>query len=141
MEVLQNCVIYNDKAHAYISDKALKEDRQLIVEHGKPMIYGVERNKGLVLDGLKLKTVTIGENGITEADILVHDAHDPDPVLHQMLVSLTFPEFPVVLGVIRAVESETYDQKFYRQIEEIKSTSNKKSVQDLLYSGNVWKVE
>jgi 2-oxoglutarate ferredoxin oxidoreductase subunit beta len=141
VEVLQNCVIYNDKAHAYISDKALKEDRQLIVEHGKPMIYGVERNKGLVLDGLKLKTVTIGENGITEADILVHDAHDPDPVLHQMLVSLTFPEFPVVLGVIRAVESETYDQKFYRQIEEIKSTSNKKSVQDLLYSGNVWKVE
>jgi 2-oxoglutarate ferredoxin oxidoreductase subunit beta len=141
VEVLQNCVIYNDKAHAYISDKALKEDRQLIVEHGKPMIYGVERNKGIVLDGLKLKTVTIGENGITEADILVHDAHDPDPVLHQMLVSLTFPEFPVVLGVIRAVESETYDQKFQRQIEEIKSTSNKKSVQDLLYSGNVWKVE
>jgi 2-oxoglutarate ferredoxin oxidoreductase subunit beta len=140
VEVLQNCVIYNDKAHAFITDKALKDDRQLVVEHGKPMIYGVERNKGIVLDGLKLKTVTIGENGITEADILVHDAQNPDPILHQMLVGLTPPEFPVVLGVIRAVEAETYDQKFHRQIEQIQATSNKKSVQDLLYSGNVWKV-
>ena len=140
IEVLQNCVIYNDKAHAYITDKEMKDDRQLIVEHGKPMIYGKERNKGIVLDGLKLKTVTIGENGITEADILIHDAQNPDPVLHQMLVSLNPPEFPVVFGVIRSVEAESYDNKFHRQIEQVKSTSNKKSLQDVLYSGNVWKV-
>jgi 2-oxoglutarate ferredoxin oxidoreductase subunit beta len=140
VEVLQNCVIYNDKAHAFITDKAMKEDRQLIVEHGKPMIYGIERNKGIVIDGLKLKTVTIGENGITEADILVHDAHDPVPVLHLMLVGLNPPEFPVALGVIRAVETETYDQKFQQQIQRIQSTSNKKSLQDILYSGNIWKV-
>ncbi|NCA85075.1 MAG: 2-oxoacid:ferredoxin oxidoreductase subunit beta [Clostridia bacterium] len=140
VEVLQNCVIYNDKAHAFITDKAMKEDRQLIVEHGKPMIYGIERNKGIVIDKLKLKTVTIGENGITEADILVHDAHDPDPTLHLMLVGLTAPEFPVVLGVIRSVEAETYDQKFHQQIAHIQSTSNKKSLQDVLYSGNIWKV-
>lgn len=140
VEVLQNCVIYNDKAHAFITDKAMKEDRQLIVEHGKPMIYGIERNKGIVIDGLKLKTVTIGENGITEADILVHDAHDPDPTLHLMLVGLNAPEFPVVLGVIRSVEAETYDQKFHQQIAHIQSTSNKKSLQDVLYSGNIWKV-
>ncbi len=140
IEVLQNCVIYNDKAHAYITDRVMKEERQLILEHGKPMIYGKERNKGIVLDGLKLKTVTIGENGITEADILMHDAKNPDPVLHLMLVSLSPPEFPMVLGVIRAVESESYDKKFHDQIDKVQSKFNKKTLQDVLYSGNVWKV-
>jgi len=140
VEVLQNCVIYNDKAHGYLTDKAHKEDRQLILEHGKPMIYGKENNKGIVLDGLSLKTVTLGENGITEKDLLVHDAYSKNPILHLMIANMSQPDFPVALGIIRQVETETYEKKLVEQIEQIKNKSSIKSMKDLLYSGNTWQV-
>jgi 2-oxoglutarate ferredoxin oxidoreductase subunit beta len=140
VEVLQNCVIYNDKAHGYITDKAHKEDRQLILEHGKPMIYGKERDKGIILDGLSLKAVKIGENGISEKDILVHDAHSKNPLLHLMIANMTFPDFPVALGIIRKVETTTYEEKVEHQIDQIRDKSSIKSIKDLLYSGNTWEV-
>lgn len=140
VEVLQNCVIYNDKAHGYITDKAHKEDRQLILEHGKPMIYGKERDKGVILDGLQLKAVKIGENGITENDLLVHDACSENALLHVLIANMTFPEFPIALGIIRKVETETYEEKLEKQIELIQQKSQIKSVKDLLYSGNTWQV-
>ena len=140
VEVLQNCVIYNDKAHGALTDKAHKKDRQLILEHGKPMIFGKERNRGIVLDGLKLKTVTIGENGITEKDILVHDAHSENPILHLMIAKMSQPEFPVAFGIIRAVKTDTYENKLMKQIELVKKSSSIKSMTDLLYSGNTWQV-
>jgi 2-oxoglutarate ferredoxin oxidoreductase subunit beta len=140
VEVLQNCVIYNDNAYGYIADKAHKEDRQLILEHGKPMIYGKEKNLGIVLDGFKLKPVKIGENGVSEDDILVHDAHNENPILHLLLSTMNYPEFPIVFGVIRAVEDHPYEEKLERQIEQIKSKARIKSMKDLLYSGNTWKV-
>lgn len=140
VEVLQNCVIYNDKAHGYLTDKVHKEDRQLILEHGKPMIYGKDRDKGIVLDGMRLKTVTIGENGITEDDILVHDAHSKSPLLHLLIGNMAYPEFPVALGIIRKVETETYEEKLDKQMQQVKEKATNKSVKDLLYSGNTWKV-
>ncbi|MFP4469450.1 MAG: 2-oxoacid:ferredoxin oxidoreductase subunit beta [Bacteroidales bacterium] len=140
VEVLQNCVIYNDKAHAYITDKEHKEDRQLILKHGEPMIFGKNNDMGIILEGLRLKVVKIGENGITEKDILVHDAHEPNPLIHLMLGNMKAPEFPVALGVIRAVKSATYEEKMDIQMEEVKKNSSIKSMKDLLYSGNIWKV-
>ncbi len=140
VEVLQNCVIYNDMAYGFIVDKANKEDRQLILEHGKPMIYGKDKNLGIALDGFKLKTVKIGENGITESDILVHDAHCENPILHLLLGSMTSPEFPVAFGVIRAVKDKSYEEKLENQIREIKEKAKIKSMTDLLFSGNTWKV-
>jgi 2-oxoglutarate ferredoxin oxidoreductase subunit beta len=79
VEVLQNCVIFNDKTYAEITDREVKDERQIVLEHGKPMIFGKDRDKGLMLDGLKLKVVKIGENGITESDILVHEANENNP--------------------------------------------------------------
>ena len=140
VEVLQNCVIYNDKAHGFLTDKAHKEDRQLILEHGKPMIYGKERNKGIIIDGLQLKPVNIGENGITEEDILVHDAHSRNPLLHLMIANMSYPDFPVALGIIRKVETATYEEKMDWQINEMKEKSPITSIKDLLYSGNTWQV-
>lgn len=141
IEVLQNCVIYNDGAFNEISDRKFKEERQLILEDGKKMIFGKERNKGLILENLSLKVVTIGENGITEDDILTHDAKNPNPTIQRMLIGLKYPEFPVVFGVIRAVESTTYDAKMTAQIEEQKKTSPIRCTQDLLFSGDTWEIE
>ena len=140
VEILQNCVIYNDKVHAYITDKENKADRQLILEQGKPMIFGKEKDKGLILDGFKLKVVKIGENGITEKDILVHNANEPNPIIHLLLINMNYPEYPVAFGVIRSVDAPTYESKLEKQIEKVQAQSSIKTLDDLLYSGNTWKV-
>ena len=141
VEILQNCVIYNDKAHAAIADKKYKDDRQIVLRHGEKMIFGKERNKGIVLDGLKLKVVEIGKDGYTEDDILVHDAKEPNPGIHQMLANMRYPEFPVAVGVIRNVESGTYERKMEEQIRQVQEESEYKNVDDLLNSGNTWEVK
>ena len=141
VEVLQNCVIYNDNTHYEITDKHHKEDRTLVLEHGKRMIFGKERNKGLVLDGTRLRVVEIGKGGITEKDILVHDAHCEDPTIHLKLADMEYPDYPVALGVIRDAEAPVYDQCLYQQIDEIRERSNIKSFKDLVTSGETWKVE
>ncbi len=140
VEVLQNCVIFNDKTFAEISDREVKEERQIILEHGKPMIFGKNRDKGLVLDGLKLKVVKIGEDGITEKDLLVHVSNENNPGIHTMLANMRWPNYPVALGVIRNVSAPTYDQAMENQINKVKETSNIKNMDDLFKSGNTWEV-
>ncbi len=137
IEVLQNCPIFNNGAYAEFTDKKVREDKQLYVEHGKPMIFGKEKDKGLVLNGLKLEVVTIGENGITEEDILIHNAEDPDPTMHQMLVRLTYP---LVTGVIRKFEDLTLEERKNALREEVKANSKFKKTDDLFFSGDVYEV-
>jgi len=141
IEILQNCVIFADGAHAAITDKELKDDRQLILEHGKPMLFGKNREKGLILTNTGLKVVELGKDGITEADILVHDAHSVNPSIHWMLVHMKAPEFPVAFGVIRDVEGITYNDALEAQIVDVKAKSNIHSVEDLLNSGDIWEVK
>ena len=141
VEVLQNCVIYNDNTHKEITDKQFKDDRTIQLEHGKRMIFGKERNKGLVLDGINLRVVTIGEGGITEKDILIHDAHSEDPTIHLKLADMEYPDFPVALGVIRDAEAPVYDQCVRKQIDEIKERSKIKTFKDLVTCGDVWEVK
>ena len=140
IEMLQNCVIFNDDTHAAITDKVHRPDRTILLEHGKPMIFGKDNNKGLMLNGMKLKVVEIGKDGITEADILVHDAEDRDPTLHNALANMEYPEFPVALGVIRAAKVSTYDDNLVKQIEDVKAVSKISSFEELAKSGSVWEV-
>jgi 2-oxoglutarate ferredoxin oxidoreductase subunit beta len=141
VEVLQNCVIFNDNVHGEVTDKEVRDDRTIILKHGEPMIFGKERNKGLVLDCLKLRVATIGENGVTEKDILVHDAMEPNPGIHYMLANMKYPEYPVALGVIRAVPGATYNELVENQIREIQANAKIKCMDDLLMSGSTWVVE
>ncbi|MEG0518512.1 MAG: 2-oxoacid:ferredoxin oxidoreductase subunit beta [Bacteroidales bacterium] len=141
MEMLVNCVIFNDGTHLEISDKAVRADRTIILKHGEPMIFGANRDKGLVLNGLKLKIVKIGENGITEKDLLVHDAHTDNIGIHSMLVDMKYPEYPVALGVIRAVSDKTYDDNVRDQVIEVREKSKIKTVDQLLHSGATWEVK
>ena len=141
VEVLQNCVIFNDGIHAEISDPKFREERQIFLKHGEPMIFGNLKDKGLVFDKGLLKVVTIGENGITRDDILVHDVTEPNGYLHQQLIGMKLPGFPVAMGVIRAVEALVYDQMMEKQIADVKSKAKIKTMDDLLSSGNTWVVE
>jgi 2-oxoglutarate ferredoxin oxidoreductase subunit beta len=140
MEMLTNCVIFNDGTHREISDPAVKADRTIVLRHGEKMIFGANRDKGLVLDGMQLKVVTIGENGITEADILTHDAHCADPGLQLMLAEMKGPDFPVALGILRDVAADTYDKGVNRQVEEVSAKAKVHCVDELLRSGSTWEV-
>lgn len=142
VEVLQNCVIFADGVHAAVTDKEVREERQLILQHGQPMIFGKNKDKGLVFASTgELKVVEIGKDGITEEDVLIHDAHNPNPFLHWMLVNMKAPEFPVALGVIRDVEAPTYDEALDEQIVEVQNQSEIRCMDDLLNSGDTWEVK
>ncbi|WP_242092037.1 2-oxoacid:ferredoxin oxidoreductase subunit beta [Aestuariivivens sediminicola] len=137
IEVLQNCPIFNDGAYDQFTNRAVREDRQLFVEHGKPMIFGKEKDKGLVLNGLKLEVVTIGEHGISEDDILVHDAKTEDPTLHQMLVRL---KYPLVTGIIRSFEDQTFEEREMDVTKQVKEDSRFVKTDDLFFSGDIYQV-
>ena len=141
VEVLQNCVIFNDGIHDIVTGRDVRDDRTIILKHGEPMIFGKENNKGLLLDGLKLKVVALGENGITEKNLLIHDAHESNPGIHYMLANMRYPEYPVALGVIRSVSGHTYEVDVEEQIKEVKKTAKIKCMDDLLTSGSTWKVD
>lgn len=141
VEVLQNCVIFNDKTHAAITSKETKLNNQILLEHGKPMLFGENNNKGLRLNGLNLEVVTIGENGISEKDILVHDAQTKSNVLHNLLIQMKLPEFPIAMGVIRNADANVYDRAFFEQMENQEQLSKYKSLDDLFMSGNTFKID
>jgi 2-oxoglutarate ferredoxin oxidoreductase subunit beta len=138
IEILQNCVIFNDGCFTQFTDKNVREDKQIFLEHGKPMIFGKERDKGLVLNGLKLEVVTIGEAGITEQDILVHDAKCEDNTLHQMLVKM---QYPLATGIIRSFEDTTFEEREEALNQEVKSSNNFSKVDDLFFSGETYDVK
>jgi 2-oxoglutarate ferredoxin oxidoreductase subunit beta len=141
IEVLQNCVIFNDGIHDSIAEKEVRDDRTLILKHGQPMIFGKNNELGMILEGCrKLKVVRLGEDGITEKHILVHDALEPNPGIQYMLANMRYPEYPVALGVIRSVEGPTYEISVQEQINEIQKTAKIKCMDDLLMSGSTWSV-
>ena len=139
-EVLVNCVIFNDGIHKSIVDKEYRADRTIFLRHGEKMIFGKEGNKGLVLDGLKLKAVTIGEGGYTMDDVLVHDAHEKDTTLHMMLAMMK-DDMPIALGVIRDVDAPVYDEAVHQQIEEVQAKNPTRKLKDFLMKGEVWEVK
>ena len=143
VEVLQNCVIFNDKTHAlFAGDKATRAQHTITLRHGEKMLFGANKEKGLVFENMKLKVVTLGEEGYTIDDVLTHDAHEHDTTLHAMLAAMKYPEYPVAVGVIRDVDDpHIYDQGVQRQVEEVKATSKIKCMDDLLRSGATWEVE
>ena len=122
VEVLQNCVIFNDKAHTEIADRAVRDDRTIVLEHGKPMLFGKEHNKGIRFNGRSLEAVTVGENGITIDDILVHDMTTEDTGIHMMLARMK-GDLPVALGVIRNVQKPTYTTLYENQMDECKTNA------------------
>ncbi|MFL5711298.1 MAG: thiamine pyrophosphate-dependent enzyme, partial [Chloroflexota bacterium] len=141
VEVLQNCNIFNDGAWRDFTDREVREDRMLVLEHGKPMIFGKERDKGIRLRGLQPEVVTLGENGVTEADLLVHDEQADQPYLALMLSRMAWPDFPVPVGVFRAVERPTHDRLIEDQIAAAVARSGSGTLEDVLSGGETWTVE
>jgi 2-oxoglutarate ferredoxin oxidoreductase subunit beta len=141
VEVLQNCNIFNDGAWRDFTDREFREDRMLFLEHGKPMVFGKDRDKGIRLVGLHPEVVTIGENGITEADLLVHDEAAEEPYLAFMLSRMFWPAYPVPVGVLRAVARPTHDQLIEDQLTAAVARSGAGDLEQILNGGETWTVE
>ena len=141
VEILQNCMIFSNGIHENITAKEVRDDMQVKCVHGQPLIFGKNRDKGIVLRGNRLEVATIGENGVTEADILVHDEKEKTTGIHMMLAHMAPPEFPVAIGVIRNVDAPKYNQCLDGVIENETAKSSIKCVDDLLNSGSTWDIE
>jgi len=141
VEVYQNCKIFNDGAFDFATDRAKRDDNVLFLEHGKPMIFGKNRNKAIRLGrNLKPEIVKIGQDGVAEADILIHDEKAPSPVLAFLLSHLHYPEFPDPVGVFRDVEAPTFDSLVDRQIQDVCARKGKPDLQSLLTGPDAWTV-
>ena len=132
VEVLQNCVIFNQGIHSWLSDKEVREERTIHLRQGEKMLFGKDNRKGLVRDGFAIKAVTVGEDGYTIDDVLVHDAHTVDDMLHRQLALMDGHELPLAIGIIRDVEAETYDSAVAAQVDEVKAKKGFTSLRDMI---------
>ena len=115
VEMLTNCVIFNNGIHNFITDRETRAERTIHLVHGEKMLFGKEKNKGLVRDGFLLKAVELGKDGYTIDDVLVHDAHTPSNFLHQQLAMMDGHELPLAIGIIRDVKAPTYNDEIDKQ--------------------------
>jgi 2-oxoglutarate ferredoxin oxidoreductase subunit beta len=141
VEVLQNCNIFNDGAFRDFTERDVRDDRMLVLEHGQPMVFGKDRDKGIRLNGLHPEVVTLGEGGVTEADLLVHDEEAQDPYLAYMLSRMWWPDFPVPVGVLRRVSRPTHDQLMTAQVTDAQARQGEGNLDELLLAGETWVVE
>ena len=140
VEILQSCVIFNKKAWTDISDRASRDDRLLYLEQGKPLIFGEKRNKGIMFRCADPAVVTIGEQGITKKDLLVHDMHREDPVYASILTRLNYPDFPLPVGIFRSVKKPVYEVELEGQIKEVTALKGRRNLQALLRGSEYWTV-
>ena len=139
MEIFQNCNVFNDGAFDYFTDRDVSAEMQVMLEHGKPMIFGKQKNKGLRLvpGKLELEVVELG-NGITEKDLLVHD--EKNAAQAYLLSHIEPPAFPMPMGVLYSIDREPYEAGVNSQANAILEKKGKGELQALLNSGDTWTV-
>jgi len=140
IEVYQDCNIFNHKAWFYASQKETRADTTVMVEHGKPLIFGKERNKGFRLNGTTAEVIDT-DNGASIDDALVHDETLEDPTIASILARMDYPELPVAMGVLRAFERPTYDSMMEDQVQEVIRQEGAGDLEALLNGGDSWVVE
>jgi len=140
VEVLQNCNVFNDGAWKHVTDKDSRADNVLFLEEGQPMVFGANRDRGIRAGALDLEVVTLGEDGIHEADLLTHD---PSGYAAQafLLSRITYPEFPVPLGVFRNVKRPSYGSSLIAQNEMARQEHGAGDLRTLFRLGDTWEVE
>ena len=140
IEIYQNCNIYNDGAFFHLTEKDVKDDNVLYLEHGKPMVFGRDRDKGIKLEGLSPRVVSLKDGHVLD-DLLVHDETTEEPALAYILSHLTDnPDFPTPVGVFRNTQRPTYDGEMTGQIMAAKEQLGDGDLDALLSRGNTWVV-
>ncbi|MCG3176725.1 MAG: hypothetical protein MOGMAGMI_01686 [Candidatus Omnitrophica bacterium] len=138
IEVLQNCVIFNKDTHLPIVGRENREDRAIYLEHGKPLIFGKNKDKGIRLSGSRAEIVDLAAHPEAAESLVKHDMSDPEPNWAYQLSQMTFPEFPVPFGVFRDIERPTYDEMMNEQTRLSIEKRGKGDLKKLLYNEEVW---
>jgi 2-oxoglutarate ferredoxin oxidoreductase subunit beta len=142
LEVYQNCNIFNDGAFESFTERSVRSERVLYLEHGKPMVFGKNRDRGIRMNGTRPEVIQLGpETGLNENDCLVHDVNILDPSVAFMLGRMEQPEFPQPVGIFRDVRRETYEDLLAHQIEEAVGRQGRGQLHKLIHSGDMWVVE
>jgi 2-oxoglutarate ferredoxin oxidoreductase subunit beta len=139
LEVYQNCIIFNDKAFEEYTAKAEREDHMMYLQPGEPIRFGKDLQHGLRLNGLRPEKVTVGENGVTEKDLMVHDA--TNPAMAYLLATLDYPDFPVPTGVFLDVKRDIYEQSLQAQVDTAQKRKGAGDLSALLNGPNTWVVD
>jgi 2-oxoglutarate ferredoxin oxidoreductase subunit beta len=141
VEVYQDCNVFNHDAFLYASDKNIKPDNVIYLEHGKPLLYGKDRKKGIRRnDAMEVEKVELGK-GISEDDLIFHDEKTPSPALAFLLSRMKYPEMPEPMGVFRAVDRPIYDARVNEQIDAAVAKQGEGDFDALFNSGDTWVVE
>ncbi len=144
VEVFQNCPVFNDGAYTFLTEKAVKADAILRMEQGKPLVFGKDGKKGIRFNPTtaELEVVVLGEKGVTEKDLLVHDATREDPTVAFMLANLSNRTgFPTPIGVFRNVRKPTGEELTWKIIEETKAKKAGASLEKLLAGNDTWTIK
>jgi 2-oxoglutarate ferredoxin oxidoreductase subunit beta len=143
IEIDQNCVIFNDGAFKLLTDKETRDDHVVYLEHGKPLIFGKNKDKGIVIDEhAQPIVVDLNEGKYTVDDLWVHDEHDRSPVRAFILAHMTDnPSLPTPLGIFKDIEEPTLENEIHRQIKEVTEMKGEGNLEKLLYAGNTWEIQ
>ncbi len=142
VEIWQNCVVFNDDVFADVSAKENKASRQIFLEHGKPLLYDAGR-KGIAFDIVARRPLIIDLEKQPEriSEVLTHDEQDEFGVLAHLYAHMNFPEFPVPMGVLRAVTRPTYESQVIEQQKNMVQQRGYGDLQKLLLSSDAWQVK
>ena len=140
VEVYQNCNVFNDNAWSYATDRETKSDTVIELEHGKPLTFGKEQQKGIRLNGLEPEVVELGADQ-DENGLLVHDEAAPEPSLAYLLSRLRYEDgFPEPIGVFRAIDSPRYEEQLDAQVRAAEEERGQGDLNALFHSGETWTV-
>lgn len=139
IEVYQNCNVFNDGAWDYATDRGTRADNIVELEHGKPLIFGKDRDKGIRLNGMEPEIVELGK-GIKEDDLLFHDEKAPEPSLAYLLSRMRQPDFPEPIGVFRAIDAPKYDELLNQQVQQARNDQGDGDLKTLFSTGDTWEI-
>jgi 2-oxoglutarate ferredoxin oxidoreductase subunit beta len=140
VEIYQNCNIFNDGAFESFTEKDVRPEMNIELEQGRPILFGKERNRGLRWTGSRFEIATLGD-GVSESDIVVHDAHSPDPTLAFALSRLEPPTYPVPIGVFRDIQVPALERAIWDQVRKVRETKGEGDLEALLGAGDTWEVK
>lgn len=141
VEIYQDCNVYNHMAFEYASDRQIKADHIVYLEHGKPLIFGKDRDKGVRLNGWTPETVQLGAGGVAADDLIHHDEKTPNPTLAFILSRMSYPHLPEPMGVFRDVEMAPYETLMSDQIRAAREQRGPGDLDTLFNAGDTWLVE
>jgi 2-oxoglutarate/2-oxoacid ferredoxin oxidoreductase subunit beta len=140
VETFQNCNIYNDGAFLMYTEKDTKPDHTVFIEHGKPLVFGVKKDKGIKLNGFRPEIISLDDGVHSIDDVIVHDETSKE--LAMIIAQFTEMEgFPVPFGVIYKVERPLYEDQMEQQIADAKKEFGEGDLEKLLFAGNTWEIK